>query len=511
MTRWRKLAGLAAPLGVIALGCAWLIGLLSSIPEEVYFSGDGGLKALMVRQLLAGDWAPWLALDEPRWVRALWDQGMYPFRPPFVHALEGRWYSSFEWAFPTLSAPAYALAGDRGLYALPVLGLLAVWARFVVLLRTLRVGAVPSTVALALLVFATPLTFYAATFWEHTPAVALAFAGYADLLLLERDARRSRALRAGLLLGLACWLRPEAMVFGACALAAQLPSSQRRAVAMAGASFAAVLGVYFVFNRATYGEWLGVHAIQVLERPQDSATRLTEAIGLAGGLRDIWLEHMPLTWAALALVGTTLASRSPLGAIARRTVVVMLLAFLGTVIVVPNNGGMQIGPRYLLLLVPLTALLVALGVHQLAHAPRLARWSALLVLIGLGGLSAHENLGARSSRLADKYATRILPSVSAIERHPEAGVMFGHHWAALEMTHGIDGHPVVTVSSLAQIDRAVQAMVQHGHEVLLVDGPDGRRVRVGGRQRHGEVWIDWTVISERGQYHVLHGARSARP
>src|SRR5690606_34653823 len=89
----------------------------------------------------------------------------------------------------------------------PVLGLLAVWARFVVLLRTLRVGAVPSTVALALLVFATPLTFYAATFWEHTPAVALAFAGYADLLLLERDARRSRALRAGLLLGLACWLR----------------------------------------------------------------------------------------------------------------------------------------------------------------------------------------------------------------------------------------------------------------------------------------------------------------
>jgi hypothetical protein len=124
-------------------------------------------------------------------------------------------------------------------------------------------------------------------------------------------------------------------------------------------------------------------------------------------------------------------------------------------------------------------------------------------------VSAHENLGARSERLVQKYATRIAPSVAAIERHPEAGVMFGHHWAALEMTHVIDGRPVVTVSSLSQIDRAVTAMVQHCHEVILVDGPDGRRFHVGGRQRHGEVWIDWTVISERGQYHVLHGARSA--
>ncbi len=65
--------------------------------------------------------------------------------------------------------------------------------------------------------------------------------------------------------------------------------------------------------------------------------------------------------------------------------------------------------------------------------------------------------------------------------------------------------PAVTVSGHRQVERAIQAMVAHGHDVLLVDGPSERRYRFEGRRRHGERWIEWTTLSERGSYTVLLG------
>lgn len=484
----------------------WCLSLVSSIPGEVFFSGDGGLKALMVKQLLRGEWSAALSLGEPAWVRALWDEGMYPFRTPFVHALDARRYASFEWAFPALSAPGYAIAGWRGLYWLPVLGVLGTWVALGSLLHRMRVGGLGSAVAIALLIFATPLTFYAAAFWEHTLAVGVAFAGYADLLLLETHANRTRATRAGVLLGLAGWLRPEALVLGAAALAVHAVSRRWREAAIACASFGAVVAAYFVFNRLLYGEWLGVHAIEVVERASTLSERLDHALERAGAFRDLWLDTIPFTWMALLVAGVSLASKRTRGKAARRTALVLVLAFCGTALIAPNAGGMQIGPRYLLPLMPLMMLLVALGLGQLACSrSKLPLAAALIGLALLAVPAARENLGARTSRIEASYATRIFPSVAAIGRHPEAGVLFGHHFAALEMSSVMAERPAVTVSGHRQVERAIQAMVAHGHDVLLVDGPSERRYRFEGRHRHGERWIEWTTLSERGSYTVLLG------
>ena len=72
-------------------------------------------------------------------------------------------------------------------------------------------------------------------------AVAVAFAGYADVVMLHRHPTRARAIRAGVLLGLACWLRPEAMVFGVVALLVFLPSLERTTKVRAALAFGAVL------------------------------------------------------------------------------------------------------------------------------------------------------------------------------------------------------------------------------------------------------------------------------
>lgn len=509
----RGIRELLLPGLVLGLGVWWLASLLASVPDDVFFSGDGGLKALMSRQILDGRWAPWLELEQPAWIHELWEAGMYPFRPPFAYQLSGRWYSSFEWTFPALSTPAYALVGHRGLYLLPALSVVAVWLRFAWLLRALRVHPVPTAAALALLIFATPLTFYAGTIWEHAPAVAIAFAGYADLVLLEHDPRRPRAARAGLLLGAACWLRPEAMVFAVGALVVHSVSRHGWRVAQAGVAFGTVTGAYLAFNRVVYGEWIGIHAIQVIERERTASMWLAESVGHATSLAEIWLERMTFTWLALLLAGATLTARGPHGSASRRTLLLVVVAFVGTAAIVPNSGGLQIGPRYLLLLVPLVALLVALGLEQLRPATGATRWTLTAIAVLLAAHVGLENVTAESERIGQSYSVRILPSVRAIKLHPRAGVLFGHHWAAMEMSEVItEARPVVTVDDVLELNTAVETMLRHDlDEVMLVDGPGVRRFSVRGLQRHGSVWVNWTVASDRGEYHVILGMRSHGP
>ncbi len=500
----------ASCAAIIAVGCAWGAALLSTLRPEVFFSGDGGLKALMTRQLLDGHFVAWLDLDQPAWVRSLWDQGMYPFRPPFAHPLHGHWYPSFEWTFPTLSAPGYALFGWRGLLVIPVLSILTIWARLVWLFRELRIAWLPASLALALVVFASPLTFYGAIFWEHAPAVAFALLGYADLALLETKPSRVRAARAGLLLGAAVFLRPEALVFGAFATAAHLRRKDWQKPALAVATFGLMLGLYLLVNQWLYGDVRGVHSIQVLEETRTLTERFDEAIERGRLLRVRWFHYVTFTWASLVLAGVALPARGTLGVASRRASVVAALTFVGIVAIVPNDGGLQIGPRYLLALIPLLALITAVGLHLLRRTAPLACGALVVASLALAGITLYDIHGVEYDRLRDNYQTRIAPCVEAMAQQPAGGIVFNHHWAAMEMSSVIDGQPVVTAMSPFLVDRAVVEMIRHHLDVLLVEGPGRDRFRVEPRQRLGDIEVEWTPVSSCRNYRVLRGVR-ARP
>ncbi len=505
--RLDRIVPMAPPAVVMGFGAWWCAGLIVAMPENVFYSGDGGLKGLMVQQLAAGHWVPWLEFDEPEWLRALWNTGMFPFSSPFAYRIDGEYYASFEWAFPALAAPGYRLAGYRGLYFLPALAVVFTWVRFTSLARHLGARGAATTVGLSLLVFATPLSFYAGTFWEHAPAVALAFAGFADLLQLD-DQRRSRALRAGLWLALAAWLRPEAVIFGVAAVGVALSGAGwRRAVPAAGC-LAIILGLSVVVNLLVYHHWLGVHAIESLERLSSLNERYDASVELAERLGDQWVEHVQLTWLAMVLIGGMLSVKGGGGRAVRRSVAVALITFVGVAAIVPNDGGLQIGPRYLLLLVPLMALVTALGIEHLRRGPAVVRWvltAAVCVTIVVG---AKTNLNERSEEFRRNCTAFIAPPMRAIASRPHAGLVFRHQWGALEMAMAMQGRPVVTIESGPELDLAVEAMIEHGHEVLLVDGPNDRRFNFTGARRHGRVEVNWRVLSAAGEYGVLLGTRA---
>ena len=162
------------PWILVAAGAIWTLFLQATVQPGVYFSGDGGLKAQVVEQFAAGHWTPKLVLDAEPWVRDLWEEGFYPFGPPFVWERGGDRIVAFPLPFLVLSTPPFQSFGYRGLYLLPLLATWAVWIRFLFLGRGLRLSGLALGLGLFALIFASHLTLYSAMFWEHNLAVALA-------------------------------------------------------------------------------------------------------------------------------------------------------------------------------------------------------------------------------------------------------------------------------------------------------------------------------------------------
>src|SRR6476646_7760015 len=136
------------PLIVIFVGILFSLYLQSLIPNDVFYSGDGGLKALLAKQFSAGNFYFDLRLPTNTWIQSLWDAGLYPFRPPFVYNVENRYFITFPFTFPLITAPFQAIAGFRGLYIIPLVSTWALWFSFYAACQRLKLGRISTAIAL---------------------------------------------------------------------------------------------------------------------------------------------------------------------------------------------------------------------------------------------------------------------------------------------------------------------------------------------------------------------------
>lgn len=144
---------------VVLLGIGYTLVLQTTLPDEVFINGDGGMKALMTRQFAAGDWHADLRLPASPVTEALWEEGFFPFGPPFAYRLEDKVNIQYPLIFPALSAPSYRLFGYRGLTLLPLLALWGTWAVMLFFLRRSGTGSLTASVTMAGVVFASHLSF----------------------------------------------------------------------------------------------------------------------------------------------------------------------------------------------------------------------------------------------------------------------------------------------------------------------------------------------------------------
>jgi len=243
---------------IVSWICA-VVALLASLsvilgtPSETVFTVDCGSKALQAQRLLDTGYR---AFDLHYTGRPLDRSGRwFPVPPPFAVPQSGRFYAQYPVGYAAVAAPFLAALGPAGLRIPAALGLAACAGLMAAWVGPL-LGWRWSLVAGVGIAVATPLAFYGVTIWEHSLALALALLAQ---LLADRPDRR-RLLRAGLLIGLACWLREELLLFGL-ALAAAVLATRRRPTLLLWLGLGALppVAALLVFNSLGFGHPLGAH------------------------------------------------------------------------------------------------------------------------------------------------------------------------------------------------------------------------------------------------------------
>jgi hypothetical protein len=273
--------------------------------------------------------------------------------------------------FPLVTAPFYAFFGWRGLYVIPLVSTWVFWGGFYWVCQHLKLGNLLTSLAIATLIFASPVSMYSAMYWEHTLALCLAFNGLAIALVKGTQEWSTRdAIFSGSLTGLSVWFRPEflclvGIVFALVAVSYFLDLgylkivSQRHWVFLG--SMAIAILCFFAINQLVYSHPLGIHSLQVVEvfSPRN---KLNEAAKLLPVMQAELCQYFPVLYFTLSYIGLSIfTDKIKLNPFFRKFVLIAL-AFTYTVpILVPSDGGKQWGPRFLLFIIPLICLAATLA------------------------------------------------------------------------------------------------------------------------------------------------------
>ena len=262
-----------------------------------------------------------------------------------------------------MSAPFIAGLGVRGAYVLPALGLLLVLASTAWLALLLDRRRRPVAVLLTAFL-GTPLLFYGLEFWEHTLAAGMAVLATALFVRCADDpsAKPARFFGAGLLLGIAVLLRPEALWFGAAVLAASPLLRSRPSwmqILTAGAGLVIALVPLELYTLLHFGHPLPPHIAGnpgLLEGNWFAMRRTVFVSWFVSQSKSSFWRVAPAILLAFVWRPT-----SYFGGSARRGRPFLLAVAVATaalvVLTAPNDGGAQWGPRYLLLVYPPLAIL----------------------------------------------------------------------------------------------------------------------------------------------------------
>jgi hypothetical protein len=408
---------------VVLLAFAILVTLLAAgLRPDAFYVGDPGIKLISAQNAVRFPAHPLdIPLPQIGTEPTPHVEGFFAVHGDHAHAVTSE-------LFPILCAPLLTAFGWRGLYVLPALGFIGTLAACAWLATVLDERRDAATVAI-LAGLGTPFLFYGLEFWEHTPALALGIGGAALLLNAarrhaERHADTGASLAAGLLMGAAILLRPEAIWFGVAVAAAsrllvQQPTWRSLAIAAAGAAIALLpLELYTVLH---FGSWVPGH-IGVNAGSADGLTLFARL-----RLGSDWL----LTWPwrpggavrANSFWGVAPAGLLALVAIVWRTsgrerrflAAVAALTALLVVLTAPNDGGGQWGPRYLLFVYAPLVILAADVVQQLPG--RTLR--TLLVVVLLAGSIWDVRAGYRQLRGTKATYGRVVDFVSRNTSHGE--------------------------------------------------------------------------------------------
>jgi hypothetical protein len=555
-----KLTKYPLSLLTILVGIVFSLFLQSQIPDGVYFSGDAGLKALLAQQLGSGILRFDLIPPSQEWVRQLWENGLYPYDHPFVYNVNSKYFITFPFTFPLVTAPFYAFFGYKGLYFIPLVSTWSIWFIFYLVCRSFNFKDVITACALIALIFASPLTIYSAMYWEHTLAVALCFSGIAILLIHRKQEFVSwwKVALAGCLIGLSVWFRPEFL----CAIAILvglvytfLPISKifkkkliekyhlnlYHSIIFTGnreiltISSIATVALFFLCNKLIYDHPLGIHAIQIVEKLSLSQ-KLIDAWSNFRGLSVALYQFLPLVYFLLLYLLFALIRKIILAFnnaprsenyfqldLYQLTIYIVCFAFIvGVSSIVPVGtagqiaGGKQWGARFLLILIPIVILLTARIIDRIFKEKKLGRFSLgfsiVIVIFLMSGIVKNT---FEATAYFNSNNQKILPAVQFLKEDKRDTIVVSHQLAAQALEASVNKQKIFFKAETSQdVIKLTKALVEQKRSEFIYicyphspcNLPEKRANNFQFREGDREFKIELSSLGDFGKYPIYKGA-----
>jgi hypothetical protein len=462
---------------VLTLAVAYLGLLAGSIRNGVFYSADGGIKYMTVKQVAEGHGFKYLHLSQPSWVQSVWQAGFFPLRRPFVYPSRQGYMYVFPPAFQVVNGFLYSLFGFSGLYVLPVVCTLLLWTFMVLLLR--RCGIAPWKIAAAifLLAFCSPVTIYGAMYWEHGPATLLLFAGL--VFIVRTPAHIGPAIGLGLISGLAVWLRPEAIVlnflFALAAFVLYLRDRRAVYIAFAACLFVSVM-TFMIFNLAEYGSIFGLHAHQLID-PADTDDHLTffKSLSNVGMTNYKSIRNFGFILLIFPILYRLIKRKDDNDPRLLMLSTIVIVFSLLTPLLMPNDGGRQWGARYFLPLIPMVIVVLFLIDRQwgiLDRRYRLPRWLTGFILLVAAYSFYHNSFSGGVRDLGWSYGGRVEPYLERFGQKDGNVVVVSDSYMVYELAYLFDKDYFFLATGDDSLRRLIPLLKANGvHEYTYIFNP----------------------------------------
>jgi hypothetical protein len=462
-------------------GVAYLLFLLSSQQNNVFYSGDGGLKFMAIKQICASEDFRYITDTHAKWVNDIWAQGYFPVKEPFVISTAKGYLFQYPPAFQFINSFFYGKFGYKGLYIIPFISLLLLWYWFIRTALKLSFSTKETAAIFFLLAFCSPLSFYGVVYWEHTLAILLEFSAIYFVLCKPRQPWLGAVL--GIMSGLAAWLRPECMLINIL-LAGSLAVTDFRRLTLAHWLFAIGLlagtASFLIFNKVEYGYFFGMHGLQVLGN-NGHFNKLKQA-GNIVRINLLLIEYFPVVLLLIPAVFAWLVYKYPLKKLTIALIFVCLAYCLFSVYMFPNDGGVggkQWGPRFFLPVIPIIILILADIYAQWKSTVldiRRRRFFAILAILTLGsGFIVNTFIEAITLRYEN--LNRVHPALSFVQHDPGNVIVVNTHFITMELASTFREKDFFLAEDTTKFNKLLLLLKQQGvdHFIYINDAglPDG--------------------------------------
>jgi len=453
----------------IAIG--YLAFLASSTQRGVFFSSDGGMKFMIVKQISQGHGFKYMWLPQPPFVHEIWNAGYFPLKDPFVYATPQGYLYSFPMAFQWINAFFYSRFGYGGLYILPALSAVLLWLFMIILLKYCHLSGNQVAIALFVMVFCSPLTVYGATYWEHLPAVLLLFFGIA--FILKPPTGLWAAMPSGLICGAAVWLRPEAlimdMLYALAAILLYFKGKQSVYPAFLAGMFLSVAG-FFLYNKMEYGSFFGVHGYQVLNE-DGTGNKMLKGLNNLIEINIRSIHFFPFELLLIPVLFGLYRFKRVLDLRTRLLLWIVIAYCILAPFFLPNAGGRQWAARYFLPIVPIVVVVLLLIEKQWKYmqAGAYMKWF-IAAMIACVGFSFYLNTYKGGiKKLRDENYYRIKPSLDFVTQQKGNVVVLGAGYIAMELGYLFQEKYFFLADSDSSLNRLLPLLKQQGiHEFVYI-------------------------------------------